>query len=135
MNPVSNSFVGGVDASSIGASNFDPGSLGASILGASILGAGSSISSPDFALKLEELNAASEKEADKVGKEFESVFVSLLLKEMRNTLDSGEGGLFGSEQSDTFGGMFDQFMGQHLAEASPLGIADAIKSYLKNAEL
>ena len=70
--------------------------------------------------------------AEKIGSEFESIFVSLLLKEMRNTLDQGEGGLFGSEQSDTFGGMFDLFMGQHIATASSLGIADAINNYLKN---
>ena len=81
---------------------------------------------------MERLKSLNAKEAEKMGKEFESVFVSMLLKEMRNTLDQGEGGLFGSEQSDTFGGMFDQFMGEHLADSSPLGIADAIKSYLNN---
>lgn len=69
---------------------------------------------------------------DDAASEFESVFISLLLKEMRNTLDPKEGGLFGSEGSDTFGGMFDMFMGQHLAEAQPLGIADAVKGYLSN---
>ena len=111
MNPISNSFGG-----SVGVSLPLP-------------------SAPDLELKLSQLKEASEKQAEQVGMEFESVFVSLMLKEMRNTLDSGEGGLFGSEQSDTFGGMFDQFMGQHLAEASPFGIADAIKSYLKNVPL
>ena len=126
MNPVSNS-VGG---SLVSHGNLDPGSFGPRGLGA-----GLSLSSPDLALQLEELKSATANRAESVGKEFESVFVSLLLKEMRNTLDTGEGGLFGSEKSDTFGGMFDQFMGQHLAEASPLGIADAIKSYLKNAAL
>ena len=123
MNPVSNSLIGG----SASTGNLDPRSFGSSGLGA-----GLSLSSPDLAFQLEELKSATAKRAETVGHEFESMFVSLLLKEMRNTLDTGEGGLFGSEQSDTFGGMFDQFMGQHLAEASPLGIADAIKSYLKN---
>jgi Rod binding domain-containing protein len=122
MNSVSNSL--------IGSGLVSPGNLGPSSLGA-----GLSLSSPDLALQLEELGSATANRAETVGQEFESIFVSLLLKEMRNSLDTGEGGLFGSEQSDTFGGMFDQFMGQHLAEASPLGIADAIKSYLKNAAL
>jgi Rod binding domain-containing protein len=122
MNSVSNSL--------ISSSLVSPGNLGPSSLGA-----GLSLSSPDLALQLEELGSATANRAETVGQEFESIFVSLLLKEMRNSLDTGEGGLFGSEQSDTFGGMFDQFMGQHLAEASPLGIADAIKSYLKNAAL
>ena len=122
MNPISNSLVGSSFAGISDSATSNPV-------------AGLSMSFPELATQLEELNSATEKRAESVGKEFESVFVSLLLKEMRNTLDSGEGGLFGSEQSDTFGGMFDQFMGQHLADASPLGIADAIKSYLKNAAL
>ena len=70
---------------------------------------------------------------EEVATEFESIFLSLLLKEMRNTLDQQDGGLFGGEGSDTFGGMFDMFMGQHLADASPLGISDAVKSYLGNS--
>ena len=86
----------------------------------------------NFAERMEKLQSMDAEQAQKLGKEFESVFVSLLLKEMRNTLDQGEGGLFGSEQSDTFGGMFDQFMGTHLADSSPLGIAGAIEGYLKN---
>jgi len=90
------------------------------------------ISGDGFAERMDMLKSMNEEQADKMGKEFESVFVSLLLKEMRNTLDTGEGGLFGSEQSDTFGGMFDQFMGEHLADSSPLGIAGAIKGYLQN---
>lgn len=68
-------------------------------------------------------------ELDSAAQEFESVFLSLMLKEMRSTLDQKDGGLFGGESSDTFGGMFDMFMGQHLADAQPLGIADAIKSH------
>lgn len=79
---------------------------------------------------LEAYNAGLESAA----KEFESVFLSMMLKEMRNTLDQQEGGLFGKEGSDTFGGMFDMFMGQHLADAQPLGIANAIKTYTQSAE-
>ena len=70
---------------------------------------------------------------ESVASEFESIFLSLMLKEMRNTLDSEEGGLFGKEGSDTFGGMFDLFMGQHLAKAQPLGIGDAVKGYLSHS--
>lgn len=65
-----------------------------------------------------------------LGKEFEGVFMSLMLKEMRNSLE--DGGFFGGEGSDTYGGMFDMFMGQSLAESSPLKIADLVsKSYSK----
>jgi Rod binding domain-containing protein len=59
-----------------------------------------------------------------VGTEFEGVFLSMMLKEMRNSLENG--GFFGEESSDTYGGMFDLFIGKHLAEAKPLGIADLL---------
>ncbi len=93
------------------------------------------VSGDEFLGRLEKLKSMKSEQIDKMAKDFESVFVSMLLKEMRNTLDTGDGGLFGSEQSDTFGGMFDQFMGEHMADSSPLGIADAIKGYLKNKPL
>ncbi len=92
-------------------------------------------------LKTAEVESAKESikaknaQLDSAAQEFESVFLSLMLKEMRSTLDQKEGGLFGGESSDTFGGMFDMFMGQHLAEAQPLGIADAIKSYTDAAPM
>ncbi|MEO1615043.1 MAG: rod-binding protein [Planctomycetota bacterium] len=60
-----------------------------------------------------------------LGSEFESVFLSLLLKELRQTLDEG---FFGSESSDSFGGMFDMYIGKHLSENSPLGIGDMIET-------
>lgn len=65
--------------------------------------------------------------------EFETVFLSLLLKEMRNTLDQSEGGLFAGESSDTYGGMFDMFMSQHLSESQPLGIAKALETYMERS--
>lgn len=82
---------------------------------------------------LESIKRSGTEQYEQVANDFESVFVSLMLKEMRNTLDSEEGGLFGSEGSDTFGGMFDMFMGQHIAKSNPLGVGDVIKSYLANS--
>jgi len=67
-----------------------------------------------------------------VGKEFEGVFLSMMLKEMRNTLEGG--GFFGEETSDTYGGMFDMFIGQDLAESSPLGIAELLTDNLAKFE-
>ena len=64
-------------------------------------------------------------ELERVAKEFESVFVSMLVKEMRNTLEDG---FFSSESSDVLGGMFDQYLGQHLAESSPIGIHELLMS-------
>ncbi len=65
--------------------------------------------------------------------EFESVFVSLLLKEMRQTLN--EDSFFAGDQSDTYGGLFDLFMGQHLAQSGALGISQMIDAYLESANV
>lgn len=76
---------------------------------------------------------AKAKDFEKVGEEFESLFVSMMLKEMRSTLDSENGGLFQGDSSDTLGGMFDLFMSQHMAEGESLGIAQAINRYMENS--
>ena len=46
----------------------------------------------------------SAQDPEKVAKEFESVFASMMLKEMRKTLESGN--LFAEDPSDIYGGMF-----------------------------
>ncbi|WP_182870011.1 rod-binding protein [Rhodopirellula sp. JC639] len=60
---------------------------------------------------------------EELGTEFESVFLSMLMKEMRNSLEDG---LFGGDGSDSFGGMFDQFIGQHLAQSKAIGVSDLL---------
>ena len=60
---------------------------------------------------------------------FESVFLSMLLKEMRKTLEPGS--LFGKDSSDVYGGMFDQFMSQHLAQGKGMGLAQALLTQLE----
>ena len=71
---------------------------------------------------------------ENLAEEFESVFLSLLLKEMRGSSQE-EGGLFGGESSDSYGGLCDMFMGQHLAKDSPLGIGRMLlQQYEKNAK-
>jgi Rod binding domain-containing protein len=60
---------------------------------------------------------------------FESVFLSMLLKEMRQTL--GPGSLFGNDSSDIYGGLFDQFMAQHLAQGKGMGLAQALMKQLE----
>jgi Rod binding domain-containing protein len=68
-----------------------------------------------------------------VADEFEGMFMSLVVKEMRKT--ATEGGLFGGDASDAYGGMFDLFMGQHLARSGGIGIRRIINTYLANAKL
>ena len=60
--------------------------------------------------------------------QFEELFVSLMLKQMRETLDEG---LFGKDSSDSLGAIFDMYMGKHLAASSPLGVGKAVSAYLK----
>lgn len=59
---------------------------------------------------------------------FESIFLSMLLKEMRQTL--GPDSLFGSDTSDIYGSLFDQFMAQHLAQGKGMGLAQALLKQL-----
>jgi Rod binding domain-containing protein len=64
--------------------------------------------------------------------DFESLFIAMLLKEMRQTTE-GEG-LFGGEASDTYGGLFDLYMSQHLANAGGLGLSRLIEAYLETSK-
>jgi Rod binding domain-containing protein len=58
-----------------------------------------------------------------VASQFEGLFVSMLLKEMRQTLQEG---LFSGDQSDSYGALFDLYLGQHLADQGALGIRQTI---------
>ena len=81
-----------------------------------------------FASEIKDLNQAQPKDPasiSKVAEEFESVFLSMLLKNMRATVS--EGGLFAGDKSDTLGSMFDLFMSQHLASSESLGVANLLK--------
>jgi Rod binding domain-containing protein len=64
------------------------------------------------------------------GKAFESMFASILLKQMRQTLSSSGQGMFGKDPGDVLGGLFDHFMSQHIAQKGSLGIAALIEKHL-----
>jgi len=57
---------------------------------------------------------------------FEGLFMSMIIKQLRET-SFGEG-LFPNDSSDTYGGMFDMFMGDHLAKSADLGIERLFRS-------
>ncbi len=67
----------------------------------------------------------------KVAKDFEGVFASMMLKEMRKTLEPNS--LFGEDSSDVYGGMFDQYLGQHLSESGGLGLAKMVREALERS--
>lgn len=66
-----------------------------------------------------------------VARNFESTLLSLLLKEMRQSLEPG--GLFAEDKADVQGGLFDFYLGEHLAKAGGLGMARMLKRQLENA--
>ena len=61
--------------------------------------------------------------AEEVAEALESVFSSMLIKEMRKTLSDG---FFGGEQSDVMGGMFDMHLGSAMSEQQELGIKQMV---------
>lgn len=63
-----------------------------------------------------------------VGQEFEGLFLSMMLKELRASLDQG---LFQGDGGDVYGSLFDLMLGKSLAESSPLGISRQVQHYLE----
>lgn len=60
---------------------------------------------------------------EKVAAQLESVFVSMMLKSMRESMSKD---MFAGDGSDTFGGLFDSLMADHIAAKGGLGLADMI---------
>ncbi len=63
---------------------------------------------------------------EKAIKDFEGLFLSMMIKELRQT-SSGDG-LFPGDASDTYGGMFDMFLGNELAAGQGLGLESVFRS-------
>jgi hypothetical protein len=63
-----------------------------------------------------------------VGKAFEEVFASMLVKHMRQAMGSE---LFGKDPGEVCGGLFDHFMSQHIAHKGSLGIGKMIEKNLE----
>jgi Rod binding domain-containing protein len=59
---------------------------------------------------------------------FEAIFASLVIKQLRETLQPDS--LFGQDRGDVFGGLFDHYMGQHLAQSGALGIGALVRQQL-----
>jgi Rod binding domain-containing protein len=60
---------------------------------------------------------------------FESMFASLMVKELRQSLEPDT--MFGQDRSEILGGLFDFYMGQHLAVGGMLGIGAMVKKQLQ----
>lgn len=71
-----------------------------------------------------------EQNLDRVAQQFESLFIGMMLKQMRQANDSMGGSLLDSKQSQHYRDMYDQQISLHLAERGGLGLAPAIKRQL-----
>lgn len=67
---------------------------------------------------------------DAVAKQFESLFIGMMLKQMRQASESMEGGLMDSKQSRQYRDMYDQQIALHMAGQGGLGLAPAIRRQL-----
>ncbi|MBS0203081.1 MAG: rod-binding protein [Planctomycetes bacterium] len=70
--------------------------------------------------------------AANVAQDFESVFASMLLKEMRQSLEPGT--LFGEDSGDVYGGLFDRYFGEQMTKGSGLGMAEMVQSSIERLE-
>ncbi|MEQ8767279.1 MAG: rod-binding protein [Planctomycetota bacterium] len=70
----------------------------------------------------------------KAARQLESYFTSQIVQKMRSSLP-GEGLFGGGAGSNVFEGLFDQALGEHLAESGRLGLAEMIANQiLRRAE-
>ncbi len=75
---------------------------------------------------------ASANQNARVAEDFEGVFASLLLKEMRKTLEPGT--LFGEDSGDVYGGLFDMYLGQQMTQSGGFGLAKMVRESMERPQ-
>jgi flagellar protein FlgJ len=93
-------------------------------------------SSYDFAglgeLKAKAANDANDDAAiKKASQQFEAMFLQMMMKSMRATVEKG--GLFDSGASDTFEEMYDQQIVMALAERGSTGLAQMVEKFIRQS--
>lgn len=63
-------------------------------------------------------------------RQFEALFLNMMLKSMRDSVQRDEGGLTDSQGVRFFEGMYDQQMSLHLSQGRGMGLADVIEHQL-----
>ena len=66
-----------------------------------------------------------------VAKQFESLFARMMIKSMRDAI--GKDPIFGSDQAQTYQGMFDDQLSLELTQGKGLGLADMLMRQLQHA--
>jgi len=91
-------------------------------------------SSPSGGVSSDTSRLASKANLEAAGQRFESIFIGMMLKSMRQA-KLGDG-LFDSKASEQFRDMQDQQFAQAMAAHAPIGIGKAMTEFLgKNARL
>ena len=85
------------------------------------------------ALRVEARNTPSNAIGE-VAVQFESLFMQMMLKSMREATATLEGGLFGSDQMDMYQQMFDQQVSLDMSREGSLGLADILVKQLGGAK-
>lgn len=83
------------------------------------------------AFPLSQKTSSTVEPAAETARDFEATLLSMLLKEMRQSMEP-EGGLFPGDSGDIQGGLFDLYMGKYLADAGGIGMAPALESQLRS---
>lgn len=85
----------------------------------------------EFGSVLRGATSSGKDQLSKVAADFESLFASQILKEMRKTLDPET--MFGGDSADVYGGMFDMFLGQQMAQNGGFGLAKMLRETLQKS--
>jgi flagellar protein FlgJ len=96
------------------------------MIGADGISPAVSISQPLTARPGATVKGTADAKLKEMATEMEATFLAMLLKEMRETLDPDEGGLFPGDSGDVQGGLFDLFMSRHLADSGGVGVAASL---------
>ena len=69
---------------------------------------------------------------EEVAQQFEALFIQMMLKSMRDAVE--DGGLFGSDQLDTYQQMADQQTALDMASKGGIGLAEAMVAQLSRTQ-
>ncbi len=102
------------------------------MLGAERISSATALSSPLAAAPGSKVQATTPAKQKEMASEMEATFLSMLLKEMRQTLEP-DGGLFPGDSGDVQGGLFDLYIGKHIAETGGVGLATSLLRQMQEA--
>ncbi len=90
------------------------------------------ISQANFSRNLGELEGKSDEEKKQIAKDFESVFVSKLLDEMKNSI--GEWGFEKDGASEQVDGIFWMYLARDIADRGGFGLWKDVYKFLTNSD-